>query len=126
MVDGMNVLASRPDGWWRDRGSARRRLVGELEDLHRRTGETVVVVFDGHPRTGEVEDGEAGGVVVRFAGGGPDAADDVIATLAAGLISPATTTVVTSDAALRRRLAACGVAVMGSGTFRRSIGTQKD
>jgi hypothetical protein len=31
IVDGMNVIGSRPDGWWRDREGAIRSLVGRLE-----------------------------------------------------------------------------------------------
>ncbi len=121
LVDGMNVLASRPDGWWRDRAAARRRLVAELAALQRRTGSPVVVVFDGRPQAGEVEEGAAHGLEVRFAGGGPGAADDVIATLAAALADPTTATVVTSDAALRRRVEGVGVRVIGAGTFRRVL-----
>ncbi len=45
IVDGMNVIGSRPDGWWRDRRGAMERLVRELESLD---GE-VAVVFDGKP-----------------------------------------------------------------------------
>lgn len=30
VVDGANVVGSRPDGWWRDRPAAARRLVGQL------------------------------------------------------------------------------------------------
>jgi len=30
VVDGNNVMGSRPDGWWRDRAGAARRLVGHL------------------------------------------------------------------------------------------------
>ena len=33
LVDGMNVIGSRPDGWWRDRTAAMRRLTGELDAL---------------------------------------------------------------------------------------------
>ena len=121
LVDGMNVLASRPDGWWRDRAAARRRLVAELAAMHRRTAEPVVVVFDGRLRAEEVEEGEAAGLEVRFAGGGPGAADDMIAAMAASLDEPSTTTVVTSDADLRRRVVATGVAVVGAGSFRRRI-----
>ncbi len=29
VVDGMNLIGSRPDGWWRDRAGARRRLVAD-------------------------------------------------------------------------------------------------
>ena len=31
IVDGNNVMGSRPDGWWRDRRGAQRRLVERLE-----------------------------------------------------------------------------------------------
>jgi predicted RNA-binding protein with PIN domain len=114
----MNVLASRPDGWWHDRAAARRRLVGELAALHQRTGEPMSVVFDGRPCPGEVEAAVAAGLDVRFAGGGPGSADDVIASAAASLDDPAATTVVTSDAELRRRVQALGAGVVGSGAFR--------
>jgi hypothetical protein len=30
IVDGANVVGSRPDGWWRDRAGAARRLAGRL------------------------------------------------------------------------------------------------
>ena len=49
VVDGMNVIGSRPDGWWRDREAASRRLVDRLERLVRADGAEVTVVFDGHP-----------------------------------------------------------------------------
>ena len=32
-VDGNNVMGSRPDGWWRDRSAAARRLIAELSRL---------------------------------------------------------------------------------------------
>ena len=32
VVDGMNVIGSRPDGWWRDRAGASRRL--HARDVH--------------------------------------------------------------------------------------------
>ena len=31
VVDGDNVVRSRPGGWWRDRDGAKRRLVERLE-----------------------------------------------------------------------------------------------
>jgi methyl-accepting chemotaxis protein len=77
IVDGMNVIGSRPDGWWRDRTAAMERLAGDLDALARATGEPVTVAFDGRPRAIPAER-----VDVRFASrGGPNAADDVIATL---------------------------------------------
>ncbi len=33
IVDAANVMGSRPDGWWRDRAGAARRLIGEISEL---------------------------------------------------------------------------------------------
>ena len=110
LVDGMNVIGSRPDGWWRDRPAAMRRLVEDLELLE---GE-VVVVFDGKPfaiETARVE--------VLFASRrGPNAADDDIAARVAADPDPASLTVVTSDAELERRVREHGARVEGAGRFR--------
>ena len=43
----MNVIGSRPTGWWRDRPGAMRQLVEELEAFAARSGDDVTVVFDG-------------------------------------------------------------------------------
>ena len=112
LVDGMNVVGSWPDGWWRDRRGAMRRLAGELDRYAERTGDDVAVVFDGAPF--EVE---APSVDVRFAKRrGQNAADDDIAELAEpGL------TVVTSDADLERRARERGAEVVGAGAFRRRL-----
>ena len=32
VVDAMNVIGTRPDGWWRDRAGASRRLIGALQE----------------------------------------------------------------------------------------------
>jgi uncharacterized protein YaiI (UPF0178 family) len=108
----MNVVGSRPDGWWRDRRGAMRRLVAALDSYAEETGEPVVVVFDGAPF-----DAPAERVEVRFASRrGPNAADDDIAALAGP-----DTTVVTSDADLERRVRERGGAVTGAGAFRRRL-----
>jgi hypothetical protein len=109
IVDGMNVIGSRPDGWWKDRAAAMRALVERLGSL----GEPVTVVFDGRPR----DVGEAPGVEVRFAA----VADDDIAALAAADPDPAGLCVVTSDAELAARVRAHGARVEGAGTFRNVI-----
>ena len=44
-VDGMNVIGTRPDGWWRDRDAAMTHLVDLLERWAATEGEDVVVVF---------------------------------------------------------------------------------
>ncbi|HYH59836.1 MAG TPA: NYN domain-containing protein [Thermoleophilaceae bacterium] len=113
LVDGMNVIGSRPDGWWRDRRGAMERLVADLEALE---GE-VTVVFDGRPF-----DLDGDRVEVVFASrSGRDAADDDIAALAAADHDPATLTVVTSDGDLERRVRENGAVVEGAGSFRRRL-----
>jgi predicted RNA-binding protein with PIN domain len=117
LVDGMNVVGSRPDGWWRDRDGAMRRLVAELDAFAAATGEPVAVVFDGRPRAIE-----SARVDVRFAARrGPNAADDDIAALAAADGDPASLRVVTSDAALAERVTVAGATVLGAGAFRRAL-----
>jgi predicted RNA-binding protein with PIN domain len=117
LVDGMNVIGSRPDGWWRDRDGEMRRLVAELDAFARATGEPVAVVFDGRAREIEAER-----VDVRFAARrGPNAADDDIAALAAADDDAGELRVVTSDATLAGRVAATGAAVVGAGAFRRML-----
>jgi predicted RNA-binding protein with PIN domain len=115
IVDGMNVIGSRPTGWWRDRPAAMRALVEELDALAERSADTFTVVFDGRPF--ELEGGER--VVVLFASrSGRDAADDDIAALVEGDEDPAGLSVVSSDAELGRRVRAAGAAVVGAGEFR--------
>jgi len=110
IVDGMNVIGSRPDGWWRDRQGAMRRLAAELSRWAAASGEQVVLVLDGKPR----DIGEHAGVELRFA----PVADDLIAELAAA--DPAVR-VATSDRGLVGRLAAVGVAAEGVRAFRERI-----
>jgi predicted RNA-binding protein with PIN domain len=117
VVDGMNLIGSRPDGWWRDRAGARRRLVSELATLVGPDTE-VTVVFDGRPGSGEVDDAAAAGIRARFAPGGPNAADDAIVALLPSLADGAEITVVTSDAALADSARRAGVAVEGVKSFR--------
>jgi predicted RNA-binding protein with PIN domain len=117
LVDGMNVVGSRPDGWWRDRDGAMRRLAAELDAFAAATDEPVTVVFDGRAREIASER-----VDVRFAARrGPNAADDDIAALAAADQDPASLQVVTSDAALAERVRAAGATVVGAGAFRRIL-----
>jgi NAD(P)-dependent dehydrogenase (short-subunit alcohol dehydrogenase family) len=112
LVDGMNVIGSRPTGWWRDRPRAMRELVEELKRLR----EPVTVVFDGRPF--ELED--TGEVEVLFASRrGRNAADDDIAALAADAQEPLR--VVTSDAELADRVRRSGVEVVGARAFRRRL-----
>jgi predicted RNA-binding protein with PIN domain len=109
IVDGNNVMGSRPDGWWKDRAGAARRLVEQIGAWA--TGD-VIVYFDGapHPDMPSPEH-----VEVRFATRrGRDAADDDIAALVAGHPEPASLLVVTSDAGLAGRVREYGAEVAGA------------
>ncbi|MYB41056.1 MAG: NYN domain-containing protein [Chloroflexi bacterium] len=119
----MNVIGSRPDGWWRDRAAAARRLVRRLETLAGASGDELTVVFDGRPgRSGPPEQPEAEPLRVLYARrGGRNAADDRIVELVADDADPASLTVVTSDAALRRELEALGASVVGASTLLRRL-----
>ena len=66
VVDGMNVIGTRPDGWWRDRAGATRRLLARLHALHDATGDPVTVVLDGRPLP-DVPEGDHDGVHVLYA-----------------------------------------------------------
>ncbi len=117
-MDGMNVIGSRPTGWWRDRPGAMRELVDELDAFASATGEPVTVVFDGRPF--DLDGGPS--VTVAFASrAGRNAADDDIAALVERTPEPAGLTVVTSDSELARRVRAGGAAVVGAGAFRRRL-----
>jgi hypothetical protein len=115
VVDGHNVMGARPDGWWRDRPAAARRLLGRLRHLAAAEPDTrvVLVLDDGVPGLPE---GDHGGVAVRYARRrGRDAADDRIVEDLAGLDGPVE--VVTSDRALAARAIALGARVTGAGAF---------
>lgn len=117
LVDGLNVIGSRPDGWWRDRRGAMRMLARRLDELAARTGDEVTVVFDGRPF-----DVDTDSVRVLFASRrGPNAADDDIARLVEEDDDPASLTVVTSDSDLIGRVTERGAEVASAGGFRRDL-----
>jgi predicted RNA-binding protein with PIN domain len=116
VVDAMNVIGSRPTGWWRDRRGAMKGLVQELADYAAATGEPVTVVLDSRPFPIEVE-----GVDVRFAAPGRDAADDAIVEMIAGHAEPSLLTVATSDKGLVARVRDLGADTMPAGALRRRL-----
>ena len=115
IIDGNNVIGSRPDGWWRDRAAATRRLVERLGAWAAGVDQRVTVVFDGRRPDGL--DCPEGVEVIFAERSGRDAADDVIAALVVqaegGRIR-----VVTSDSGLAARVRAHGAEVLGSRGFR--------
>lgn len=106
IVDGANVVGSRPDGWWRDRAGAARRLQERLAatDL---AHDEVVLVLEGAARRGP-RAGEVGRVrTVHAEGSGDDAiVDEVRRQL--GIGDGRGVTVVTADRGLRHRVEVSG------------------
>ena len=123
LVDGNNVMGSRPDGWWRDRGQAMRRLVGELALHRQQVGGEWTVVFDGPPR--QEAAGWTNGLRVDYAvGSRANSADDRIVEIAAQANHRAEAPevlVYTSDRALRERLLMLGARVEGAGALLKAL-----
>ncbi len=121
VIDGMNVIGARPDGWWTDRDGAVRRLVARLQRLAAAGGDELTLVLDGRAVAG-LPEGEHGGVTVGYARRtGRDAADDRIVELVEADADPAGVRVVTSDRDLRRRVRALGGGVTGAGELLRRL-----
>jgi predicted RNA-binding protein with PIN domain len=120
IVDGMNVIGSRPDRWWNDPDKAVRRFIEELDRFASGGAPDVTVVFDRRPEGSEA--GRHGSVEVLFASRrGRNAADHDIVRLVQEDPSPGTITVVTSDARLAERVRALGARTSSAGAFRRRL-----
>jgi len=117
IVDANNVIGARPDGWWRDRAGAARRLASRVAAFADGAGGAVTLVFDGRPRDLGLPRDSA--LAVEFADRpGRNAADGAIAERVEADPEPATIRVVTSDRDLAARVRAAGAEVEGAGRFR--------
>jgi uncharacterized protein YaiI (UPF0178 family) len=114
-VDGMNVIGTRPDGWWRDRDAAMLHLVDLLERWAAAVGEDVTVIFERKPsppiRSTVIE-------VAHAPRPRRDAADDEIVRRLQAEPQPGLVRVVTSDRWLADRAGALGAGVHGADGFR--------
>jgi predicted RNA-binding protein with PIN domain len=118
MVDAMNVIGSRPDGWWKDRHAAMVRLVDQLERFAAATGDDVTVVFERPPNPPIVSP------VVEIAHAPrprPNAADDEIVRRLRDEPEPDGIRVVTSDRALADQARFLNATVEPAEAFRRQI-----
>ena len=115
LVDGMNVIGTRPDHWWRDRDAAMLRLVDLLERWAASEGEDVAVVFERPPsppiRSTVIE-------VTHAPRPRANAADDEIIRRLKADPDAHAVRVVTSDRALAERSYAAGATVEGADSFR--------
>ena len=104
IVDGANVVGSRPDGWWRDRPGAARRLREQLSTAALPHDE-VVLVLEGAARRGNPSGQDGRLRTIHADESGDDAiVEAVIAEVADGRDA----TVVTADRMLRNRVEAAG------------------
>jgi predicted RNA-binding protein with PIN domain len=118
MVDAMNVIGSRPDGWWKDRHAAMVGLVDQLERFAAATGDDVTVVFERPPRPPIVSPVV---VIAHAPRPRPNAADDEIVRRLREDPDPEGIRVVTSDRALADQARFLNATVEPAEAFRRQI-----
>ncbi|WP_024441310.1 MULTISPECIES: NYN domain-containing protein [unclassified Mycobacterium] len=118
IVDAMNVIGARPDGWWKDRHAAMARLTRQLESWAPAQDGQVTVVFEKPPSPPIESD------VITIAAAprpGVNSADDEIVRLVRADDRPQDITVATSDLALVERVTSAGAATFPAARFRRLI-----
>ena len=109
VVDGANVVGARPDGWWRDRAGAARRLHEALlvADLPH---DVIVLVLEGGAKGGVRAGRDAHVRTVHAPRSGDDA---IVAQSLAGVETGDRVTVVTADRFLQARVEAVGASALG-------------
>ena len=120
IVDGANVVGSVPDGWWRDRAGAARRLRDALSTVPGAglpgypPPVEVVLVVEGAARPVADEPSPSGVRVVAApaSGSGDDAIVDLVAAE-----PDRPRVVITADRGLRDRVTALGASVLGPTTL---------
>jgi hypothetical protein len=117
VVDAANVVGSRPDGWWRDRPGAARRLLTKLQTLATQldTPTEISVVLEGAAKAAvEATPDPAFPAlhIVLAKSSGDDAIVDLV-TKAVAQNNNRPITVVTADRGLRSRLEPLGAQTTG-------------
>ena len=116
IVDAMNVIGSRPDGWWRNRREAMSRLVEQLERWSSSEGRQVTVVFE---RPTSIHSSVIN--IAHAPKAAANSADDEILLQIERDTQPTEITVVTSDIALADRARELGASVYPAREFRNLI-----
>jgi predicted RNA-binding protein with PIN domain len=118
IVDGMNVIGSRPDGWWRDRDRAMTALVERLEQWAISEGADVTVVFE-RPPSPPIESTVL--TVAHAPEAAANSADDEIVRIVRADDHPEDIRVATSDRALSERVRVEGASVYSAERLRNLI-----
>jgi hypothetical protein len=106
IVDGANVVGARPDGWWKDRAGAARRLHEQL--LTADIDDDIVLVLEGAAKGG-VPAGRDGHVTVVHAA--KDGDSEIVRQAHRAADAGESVRVVTADRLLSARVAKAGPAV---------------
>jgi predicted RNA-binding protein with PIN domain len=114
----MNVIGSRPDGWWKDRGGAMATLVDRLDLWASVQGADVTVVFERPPSTAITSSVVEVAHAPRAAA---NSADDEIVRLVQADTRPHEIRVVTSDKVLTDRVRSLGASVYPAESFRNLV-----
>ncbi len=114
----MNVIGSRPDGWWRDRDRAMRTLVKRLEHWAANEEADVTVVFE-RPPSPPIESSVV--AVANAPEPAPNSADDEIVRMVRADAHPERITVATSDRTLAERVRDAGASVYPAERLRNLI-----
>lgn len=114
----MNVIGTRPDGWWADRRGAMEALVDTLDRWASNNGDQVTVVFE-RPPSPPIH---SSAIAVAYAPvAGANLADDEIVRLVCADPRPQDICVVTSDRTLTDRIRTAGASVQSAHSFRNLI-----
>lgn len=111
----MNVVGSRPDGWWKDRRGALVRLIGQVERWATANGHAVTVVLE-RPMSPALQSAVI--TVAHAPRATANSADDEIVRLVHADGAPWDIIVVTSDATLVERVRSAGATAFPAGRFR--------
>jgi hypothetical protein len=111
IIDAANVVGSRPDGWWKDRAGATRRLHEGLMTVDP-SYDRVVLVLEGAAKGG-VPAGRDGHVQTVHARGSGD--DEIVAQVETARERGPRVAVVTADRALQARVQHLGAIALSPG-----------
>ena|SRR6516165_5128229 len=121
----MNVIGTRPDGWWKDRSAAMVALVEKLDRwamANGPNGDDVKVVFERPPssviRASRIE-------VTHAPRAAANSADDEIFRLVEADARPHEIRVVTSDKVLADRVRSLGASVYPAESFRQLVDSRE-
>jgi predicted RNA-binding protein with PIN domain len=122
IVDGMNVIGTRPDGWWKDRGAAMIALVEKLDRWTPADGDHVTVVFE-RPLSPPISTSRV--EVTHAPRAAANSADDEIVRLVRADDQSHEIRVVTSDKGLAERVRSLGASIYPADRFRELVDPRK-